>query len=971
MEEFKVVAEGHAQNLQNSVLAIKYKTDQVRNELVTIQSIFDGIRSLNVSMSSIKDDPYAQTSASQPRSRFNPTLSRYGNSDLNSKLEKYKKTADERKSQNRSTSKNIPGKGQGDNHNSKALTDKISMLESCFNELCLAFDSREKEFECLKEIIEDNENDQFAFIYQTEEAFKMIQNRINKEDLNYSGDLRNEMQRHGYDSFGHEKLMENAANYNSNPYGQKYNRRDLSPELSPSADAIRMQDLQRTNELLLKELRTANDKYFNERLEGKKYKEELKNLKKELSSIKKDSSSKVVTSKRNLNDVCKENDSLRDKIKQLEQEYNSLIYYKETILSKGNNVFSIDNFDPEMRKANVESDGLRNKLETTTIYVKKFLLAMKRLQRGIKNKDPNSKSMKIEFEKSKKELEDWWNNLKDEFLQNRSQSRSKERTFSPAGINSQSRSFSPYSPSPGTITPKEKLKPKQKGKSQNRVTPESSKVKKDTRGQTKPKPVSKNAKYSSNEMSANISYEVDNSIRQPDFNSKSNVNMFGEEEKNVAGEQVNLSRTTFGISGQKVSSVPPTEFIPISEYENLKKTLTQLIEDKDNELRLRLNEIIDDLNMKTSALNKMKRTLVTRLKEIEESLIETNKEYQKSLEVDAMMESSREERGESQLAELMEQKRNYEKQLVVSKEQNDILTRDNQDLQLELKKYKRDYENLNKMSEEFNSKLNALNLEIQIKNLETTELLKLKESLSKDISTLQTKMFEREEAYKLEKQETKKEHDTQIFKLQKAESQHIKDMLELNEKIKKKDKDLALKASEIDDYKSKEKQYLEKINNQSIQIKSLSISHINTGGEEEVDETSYANAADDEDSSIDQRKDAEIRELIANNPKKATEDLYRLWRATSKEFNILKKSKTQLEDQFEEFKDYIDESRQEERKTVEEMINYRVKILELEKENSEIKKLVGTKSDEASEESISKYNEEISKLNSKNDNLSK
>lgn len=132
----------------------------------------------------------------------------------------------------------------------------------------MAFDSREKEFECLKEIIEDNENDQFAFIYQTEEAFKLIQKRINREEFNYSQDIKTEMQKQGYDSFGHDKFVpESAANYNSNPYSQKYNRRDLSPDVSPSADAIRMQDLQRTNELLLKELRTANDKYFNERLE--------------------------------------------------------------------------------------------------------------------------------------------------------------------------------------------------------------------------------------------------------------------------------------------------------------------------------------------------------------------------------------------------------------------------------------------------------------------------------------------------------------------------------------------------------------------------------------------------------------------------------------------------------------------------------------------------------------------------------
>ena len=90
IDEFKVVAEGHAQNLQNSVLAIKYKTDQVRNELVTMQSIFEGLKSLNVSMVSTKDDHYSQTVASQSRSRFNPSSSKYGKTDLNSKLEKYK-----------------------------------------------------------------------------------------------------------------------------------------------------------------------------------------------------------------------------------------------------------------------------------------------------------------------------------------------------------------------------------------------------------------------------------------------------------------------------------------------------------------------------------------------------------------------------------------------------------------------------------------------------------------------------------------------------------------------------------------------------------------------------------------------------------------------------------------------------------------------------------------------------------------
>jgi hypothetical protein len=88
---------------------------------------------------------------------------------------------------------------------------------------------------------------------------------------------------------------------------------------------------------------------------------------------------------------------LKDRIKKLETECNSLIYYKETMLSGGNNQFSLYHFDPEIRKANQENEHLRNKLEETTIYVKKFLLAMKRLQRGIKNKDPRKFAVHNEY----------------------------------------------------------------------------------------------------------------------------------------------------------------------------------------------------------------------------------------------------------------------------------------------------------------------------------------------------------------------------------------------------------------------------------------------------------------------------------------------------------------------------------------------------------------------------------------------
>lgn len=153
-------------------------------------------------------------------------------------------------------------------------------------------------------------------------------------------------------------------------------------------------------------------------LKVNKLREEIDNLRSNLDSYKyekldrsksrpKNIKSTKDTAKRSLNEVSKENESLRKRIDKLEQECNSLTYYRESMLATGNSGFSIDNFDPEMRRANHESDTLRTKLEETTIYVKKFLLAMKRLQRGVKNKDPNHKNLKLEYERCKKELENW------------------------------------------------------------------------------------------------------------------------------------------------------------------------------------------------------------------------------------------------------------------------------------------------------------------------------------------------------------------------------------------------------------------------------------------------------------------------------------------------------------------------------------------------------------------------------------
>jgi hypothetical protein len=152
-------------------------------------------------------------------------------------------------------------------------------LESGFSNICKAFQAREENFENLKEIIEDNENDQFGFIYQTDEAFKIIQqelemNRGENRDNRPIHRPRSEVN----SSFQNKKFNSTDSSGNSfEPYTKQNMDKD-SADAMMTASSIRIQDLQRTNDLLLKELRKANDKYFGERLETKKVKEELDKL---------------------------------------------------------------------------------------------------------------------------------------------------------------------------------------------------------------------------------------------------------------------------------------------------------------------------------------------------------------------------------------------------------------------------------------------------------------------------------------------------------------------------------------------------------------------------------------------------------------------------------------------------------------------------------------------------------------------
>ncbi len=116
------------------------------------------------------------------------------------------------------------------------LNRKLEILNQRMNE-------REMDFEKLKEIIEDNENDKFGFIYTVEEFLKNI-------DLSLEA----------------PNTIDSKMSWKSD---EATNER---------VSTRKMKELQRTNELLLGELRKSNEKYLNERLVQKQLKEQLENM---------------------------------------------------------------------------------------------------------------------------------------------------------------------------------------------------------------------------------------------------------------------------------------------------------------------------------------------------------------------------------------------------------------------------------------------------------------------------------------------------------------------------------------------------------------------------------------------------------------------------------------------------------------------------------------------------------------------
>ena len=247
-EDFKIAAEGHAQNLQNSVLSIKHKTDHIQNELDNVQSSLEKLASnarqnSNTSISPIKD---SLNSSKYSRSRYNPLRGR--DNALEDRLERYKQNAEDRKSQNRSVPR----------YNEKAISDHAKSIRK----LRAALEAREQDFEALKEIIEDNENDKFAFIFHTESLVQIVNQNFKTESAVENEDSKLEEPRNEfYSSFQGRKMppQDNSGSY-YDFNESRYQKQDTPPETLQQYDSIKMQDLQRTNELLLKELRKANDK---------------------------------------------------------------------------------------------------------------------------------------------------------------------------------------------------------------------------------------------------------------------------------------------------------------------------------------------------------------------------------------------------------------------------------------------------------------------------------------------------------------------------------------------------------------------------------------------------------------------------------------------------------------------------------------------------------------------------------------
>ena len=69
--------------------------------------------------------------------------------------------------------------------------------------------------------------------------------------------------------------------------------------------------------------------------------------------------------------------------------------------------------NPYMRGMGQENQELRTRIESMCLQVQKFMLAMRRLQRAVNNKEREIQDLKTDFERNKKVLETMVRELRD------------------------------------------------------------------------------------------------------------------------------------------------------------------------------------------------------------------------------------------------------------------------------------------------------------------------------------------------------------------------------------------------------------------------------------------------------------------------------------------------------------------------------------------------------------------------------
>jgi hypothetical protein len=347
--------------------------------------------------------------------------------------------------------------------------------------------------------------------------------------------------------------------------------------------------------------------------------------------------------------------------------------------------------------------------------------------------------------------------------------------FSPNQTYSNSKLYSPYQPSPGSTTPKKKGT-----KSRTRNMEKSGKM---ARTQHESNTMKDSEAFAS--LTRNLAKPLERESKeykeeekqQIDANQDFDILEREDQKQKVleAGEEENLSRATFGI---KTKGTTKQSSISAHEFETLKIQLQSLIQEKENELNQKYAFLVEEVNKRTQAINNLKRILVSRLREVESTFIEANQEFQRSLEVDAMLESSNEERGESEIALLREERRKIEKELIDLKDTLEVKQKEVQDFGFQVKKLQRDNTNYEKELKATLSKQKACELDNQMKDFENKSLEKSRTELKTEVNALKQRIINLEERNRNEHKKFTQELEKQVLKMQSNESKALKGALE-------------------------------------------------------------------------------------------------------------------------------------------------------------------------------------------------